>query len=704
MTWSEFINDVVASAQRWFGAHMVVLAYRPSIKLKSRFAQSIHETRPVKLTERKWIDSHEDGQWSWFAKDYLTWPLTLGEATPNKPLLIMFDTEGEPLLPSLTTFTTAEQHRDVLHMFLTTHYKLATCDPASAPPYIHMSGNGPLLLECQYLPDTDESTAYDVYLRKPGSLRGAQRYAFLSHLYARQERYLSGESILVFRWKSIKGPGKVVTWEPAKYSPQWMLQFAMKHGTIRAPLDLGAPPVTPNPTEPARVPDAGPSSSRSRNKRKEKRRKQVTNAEVSEREDDPFQSGSEDETDDDDRVEGMVVDSEGEDFTSALDAVSSDEGEELARQSAARATNSKGKSAIRPPHYTPLSRIDAAEQPQRMPLPRSATHAQQQVRFGDENNLADDEEEDKLDFLFNLLPGPTSPQVSTISVESQPPSWTENRLDRKMQYVRAIAPDPHFLALVDWYEQSAALVVLPASPFEWASWGSDAAHLPEDVHCRPGGAAKAVGIVNSWRKSSNKRFNELPSFELLLLTSALIYRDVKAAAFHEQDDPKFPLYFNQSVFTRKQYDGLRASFKYIAEELPIEALNPKRVPKPRKKVTEKAKHLKDSQPGPSQPPVSTPHNSDTEDARGLKRVPESPTTPRKGKGRKKQKEATPTAAVRRGTRERTAPKSFDDDVDTPLAPAAHRGRGRGATYTQRGKNQPKRGGATLDNAKDTLFH
>lgn len=41
MTWTDFINTVVTSAQKWFEGQKVVLAFRPSIKLNTRWAQSM---------------------------------------------------------------------------------------------------------------------------------------------------------------------------------------------------------------------------------------------------------------------------------------------------------------------------------------------------------------------------------------------------------------------------------------------------------------------------------------------------------------------------------------------------------------------------------------------------------------------------------------------------------------------------------------
>lgn len=197
------------------------------------------------------------------------------------------------------------------------------------------------------------------------------------------------------------------------------------------------------------------------------------------------------------------------------------------------------------------------------------------------------------------------------------------------------------------------------------------------------------------------------------MTSALVYRDVKVAAFHEMDNPDFPLYFNVSQFSKKHFDWLGISFKKMASAIPIDGEQPSpsaaiipsdpsgsisqapkvtHVPKPRKKVTAKAQQLKTGEPSRSEPPVLTPVHSDNEDARGSKRAPESPTTPRKGQGKKKQKASSPPVEVRRGKRDRTAPKRFDENGDIPLAPAGGKGRGRGGAHAQRGRNGPKKAG------------
>lgn len=122
----------------------------------------------------------------------------------------------------------------------------------------------------------------------------------------------------------------------------------------------------------------------------------------------------------------------------------------MAQQASARVNPSKGKAAVRPPNYRPLAPQTTAPNLPTTSAKPSVPHVKQQVRFRDRIPV-DEEEEDELDLLFNLVTRPTSPPESIVDVASQPPSWTASRVDRKIEYLRAIAPDTHFLALVNWY-------------------------------------------------------------------------------------------------------------------------------------------------------------------------------------------------------------------------------------------------------------
>lgn len=213
--------------------------------------------------------------------------------------------------------------------------------------------------------------------------------------------------------------------------------------------------------------------------------------------------------------------------------------------------------------------------------------------------------------------------------------------------------------------------------------------------------------INAWRKKKSKYFNDLPNFELHLLITGLVYRDVHAAAFYEEGailSPPLPVYFSNSLFTHEHYDAIKKSIQHISESIPVEGkeptpfvapqpfpppesisrtIKPKRVPKPRKKVTDKQK-IRDQNPSDQQLKVagssghaqqasitartpSTPQPSDDKDPRGVKRGPTTPTTPRKGNSKKKVRIDEPAGGPRRSKREHVPSKRNAglEDLPTP---------------------------------------
>lgn len=350
---------------------------------------------------------------------------------------------------------------DRLALLMPNSAELSSCDPNASPPYIHMPGNGHLLLNIKYLPEDGTQDPYEVYLRKPGSMRGAERYKLLSHLYARQQRYLAGEKIFIFRWLSFKAPGKKLAWLPAKYDTEWMIKYATEHGKIVTPVDLGAQPApvsTP-------APEAGPSRLAKRKGRRTRGQPSPSDedSDTSSTSDDdnPFRDGAgedeEEELDDDEVIAGLVDDEDygedEEDFTNQMAQISAgyeedgdEEDEDDGRRAANGAVKGKGKNPVRPPMFKPLSLLTVAK-----PIPPPVLSRTGMRSAVDDNSDEEESDDDELDRMLKTIRAPLRALSPTVDISTAPPNWTRNLRERKLQFLRAITTDSQYRLLVDWY-------------------------------------------------------------------------------------------------------------------------------------------------------------------------------------------------------------------------------------------------------------
>ncbi|KAK7680731.1 hypothetical protein QCA50_016039 [Cerrena zonata] len=560
MVFAEFIYTILQSAQKWFGAHMVIMSSRPSEKLSSKHSTSIRETVPPNIFQRKFIDQWED-PYTMSGHEYTAWLARIAGGKPAQPDLITFDGHGEPLLPSLSQYTTAEQHRDVLQAFLTTHYKLASCNPIGAPPYILMPGDGVVWLDLMYLPSEEAADPYEVYLRKPGTLRGDQRFKFLSHLLKRQSRYLAGEPLLIFRWRSIKiGRKKAPKIVLAQYEEPWMIQYATDHGKIIIPGqdgNEGDNDQHPGPSTKVTIPHRATKSQAEDGEEDEE--DQVEDMMIAGEDDDgddlepPLSTRSITREDDQDEID--------EDFTSRLDAIDSDDSDEpSAPQPPSRATKrktrkGKGKNVKERRIMSPDAE---SSPPHRSPLILPSEPPAGSVRNEDLSpppsiGEPDDEEEDEMDAMMRRMEAEVAIErpVSPTPDPNSPPSWIRNDVHMKVPFLRSLSTNEDYHSIVDWYAAQQVHVELRPSSFPWASWSSDEPHLPADIHSSIMGCLTVLRPINVWKRSKSKYLDDLSKLELNLLIAELTINT--------------PPHLWTSKFTDDNFYGIIVALKKIAE-------------------------------------------------------------------------------------------------------------------------------------------
>lgn len=212
--------------------------------------------------------------------------------------------------------------------------------------------------------------------------------------------------------------------------------------------------------------------------------------------------------------------------------------------------------------------------------------------------------------------------------------------------------------------------------------------------------------IDEWRKSATKHFDNLPQFELHLLTLGLVLRDSHLVVFAydvDESDSQDPIYFRNSVLTLGHIDGITVALSKIISAMPVERDNaaaapavndslgsadpislhqpPKKVTPRRKKPTATHAPPSSSSPDPSQPEVCKSTFSEVQDSESGDTPPNEALNTKEGE--KKQVRILEPEAVRKSTREHKPSKKLEESQ------LAERGRGRGKGGRGRGRGRAK---------------
>lgn len=563
---------------------------------------------------------------------------------------------------------------------------MATSNPSAAPPYSKIADeqNPEEYIADEYLP-SEALTRKALYVRKPRSMTTKVVYTLLSFFMSRQKRYLAGDNILPFRWKAVKSTSAVnqgsALLKP-DYNQEWMTTYAANHGTI----DEAATTVTPAAGPSGEAADVSIPRGQTRT---------------------PLGEGNVQEDNVIERLdsERRSQDDE-EDFTSRLDAVTSDKDDDDDDDEEAEVLTLRQVTRER----TQSSRVSNSRVTS---PPLSSSSSSSAILIDAEDVAASEDSSDDLDDVMGELEHAGELEKSPLPVGFIPPSWSRNILSRKIMFLRAVCTNAHFLRIVDWFEtqvvskhhrhyfsisQSLQHDVSPVpSPFPWARWDSDAPHLPEDVLCNAANFATVLQVLRNWKQIPNTIFSNVSSVEIHLLIIGMLFRDMDLCLFsHDVDsaDTDRPLYFSHSVVTLRQFNAVTVAIGKIANCIPVHDVTPAPSPSPTPTHSSTLSMSVSPQPTPPRPrpqprkkkptktpqtaasssaePSSVPHSPSQSPAPSPSGNPKEKSTKAKGKGSTSNTEDI--EGIRRGSRDRHLPKRFEDSAE-PLINLKGKGRG-----------------------------
>ncbi|KAK7680047.1 hypothetical protein QCA50_016993 [Cerrena zonata] len=596
LVYTEFINNVLFSAQKWFGAHMIIISSRPSIVLETEHANSIKETRPLHTWQRTFLQKYKNS-FVWNVKDYPPWTVRMDDPNSYDPVdtYITFDPNGEPLMPLIKKYKLAKDRAKAVQIYFTTHCCMAACNPSATPAYIDFPLNAALYLEDKFFPPEALPDKKALYLQKPGQMGAERILHWMIHILARQERYLAGEEgVLPFRWLCYKDGDKIVD---ARYTQGWMMAYTN---------DLRLPPIAPAlPTPPADAPTTSTTaqppplpahgdpvdtattnvpSRRSQPTRNAKSSRTVAEEDSGESDADQVEQmmgagndeeyrddeeedlplsairdhGSEDEKDnsdyedgedhDDDEFHGEVLDTEGE--KDNTDRRSVGWGGKTARLD-------KGKGVLRPARKVTFG-TGAGSSPVN-PSPGSG-EVQNETFSQRMGNLLD-----SLDLIIEHLGEDGASSVPIIAPPFVVPSWVSNDICRKGPFLRALSTNEHYQALVDYYSAQKISVSLPHTSFPWLDWSSESVDLPAEYHQVKARLRDMLRYLNDWNRNPASVFRNGSELEAHLLFAGILHRDMHGVSFdHDVSDGNRlkPGYFDGSQLDMQMFDVLNASLMH----------------------------------------------------------------------------------------------------------------------------------------------
>ncbi|KAK7692301.1 hypothetical protein QCA50_003926 [Cerrena zonata] len=691
LVYTEFINNILVSAQRWFGSHMIIISSRPSIALDTQHANSIKETRPLHTWQSTFLQQFRN-PFIWNVKEYPPWTAQMNDREAQNLSLITFDSQGEPLMPPLNKYPYAKDRAKVLTKFWAIHCCMSRCHPSCAPPYIDFPNTGHLYLEDIFFPPEALAGEKALYLRKPGQLGAERLHHWFVHILALQERYLSGEpGVLPFRWKGIKVDEHTVA--DANYTRSWMIAFAQGiHPTARETSDSPAatiPASTSTPADTPMEPATGTSRPsrpvrKSTKGRKPSEANEESEAETEETtEDEDFEQvdlmmAGQDEDDDEEEEEDDF-------YTSARKQLLSEDGDDPAEdddgEAREQAVMNKGKGV-------------AGRTTQLYSNPRLTPAAEPVI------DVLDDLET----MLNELEDNPPIPPL-TGPPPFSPPNWISTDGTKKAAFLRSLSTDSNYLALVDFYVKQNDSVTLTSAAFPWVDWNSSRIHLPVEYHRENGKLTAMLQYMNEWKKSPQAVFRSSGKLEEHLLFIGLLHRDIHAAHFNfdaEATSVQKPPYFEQTILTMRVFDIIGACLKKIAENIPLEqdtvapsqpgiveasaasalqsiSTAPAPPPYPVPRMKQRSTVPKGKQ-GPAllrREPSPLPHTPPPRTSSPVAESSKMPTNKRTKKKDDLVQELEEPTNIRRSGREHNPPKRFLDGETAVTQPARGRGRGKG---------------------------
>lgn len=268
-----------------------------------------------------------------------------------------------------------------------------------------------------------------------------------------------------------------------------------------------------------------------------------------------------------------------------------------------------------------------------------------------------------------------------------------------------------------FFEKSADYLHCQLSPStlapltDWLSWNYDSPHLPSAVHASKAKVAQVLSYLSNWCKSPAAIFEDPAQLEAHLLLFGLMYRDMDLALYEFDPDGggyERPAYLVASTISEQLFLAAGKSFAFLAQVLaartssststpqPIELPQPTDLPQSPadnepSSVTGgiQAAIAQKSKPKPKRPARKT-KNADVSVPVEMPVLPSTDESITPNSNPRSTQDVTPASnsgdeaqAIRRGSRDRHAPKRFDDSESDE--PTKKKKGGRGGAKGGRGR-------------------
>ena len=378
-----------------------------------------------------------------------------------------------------------------------------------------MPGHESKILSTEYVPFLQGPNPLARFLRKPCLIDPNDRYRWVLDLYSRQVRYLAGEDVVIFRWEAV-WDARSKSWVQAEYSDAFMLEYAASCAT-----STEGEQASPTPLEtPAQEASGSKDLAKAKGGRKGKgkavaksppggkgKKKHVAfeveeedavMSPIEEEDEIPFDEDDEDDEEDDDSDEDDEEDDDGLDDDDLDDGmveqlVEEEEVEELdgqetmssiLRRNSADGPDPTGELSsdeeeedIPPPPKSSKPRTQVQKKSARGSVTRKSKSAQGKapVKTSDpppppahpveplQSSIQGGDElfEHMLRGMGVMDTGLTSAQDVVPPVPAvAPPSWTQNKRERKIAFLMSLCALPSYQKIVQWYAQLPVSTVL----------------------------------------------------------------------------------------------------------------------------------------------------------------------------------------------------------------------------------------------------
>ncbi|KAK7678332.1 hypothetical protein QCA50_018680 [Cerrena zonata] len=557
-----FCDTVTSSAEKWFGATVIMVSVRPNVKGDPLFAvaDSPKEARSLTGFLRNVGD-----RYTWGVQDFVKY-YNGAEAglAPTKPTLVLYHPSGQPLLPPFHG-ALLKIRRDILTAFMNVHYFLTTSTLTARTPWAAMGRDVAPWIKPKYLPTLPNGD--QLIIRQPRDMSQEHLDAWMGHLWDRQVQILQSESAeWVFRFtigKDTKGMPFA-----SHYNADFMHAYAESQNVF-----LGSSSIVPLPTRRNRGTSAAAEEEVNETPPPtgvptEREVRYDTSADTL-----PSEIIDDDDVDADGQDREAVGPAEefgvGDDGAGDRDALPNRDVVDPVVDDVDEESDDENVEMVSPIVTRPLTPIDLTRS---SPSPPATLPALPQVGIVRSGMLTS--QPVPSDDFMSLFEDPPLPVPETDGNPShddpinEAPQWALSSLEKRYRYLNALSTNEWYRDIVEWFRESQSTLNPIKEPvFSWVSWGSRDLALPETIHHDELNYKTLMLFWQDWRSNAPVLLADPSKVEQFLLLSGLVYRELHRMHFvDDPDTPPYPLpdYITNSRLKEKVLDGLSVIFRDIA--------------------------------------------------------------------------------------------------------------------------------------------